>query len=111
MKQLITSINSPAFIFRLQHSLKNQFLVLMIGIAVFFTSCQKEEQQGNLLKQDLSNGLQKEDIQKKPRPFEGQFAISLIESGVTGTGEGSHIGKFSLVAHDNEENFPDITVR
>jgi hypothetical protein len=53
------------------------------------TSCKKEDQ--------------------KCVPFKGDLALSLEENGVSGVGSGSNIGKFTLIAHDDESNFPNIT--
>lgn len=69
---------------------KNKLFTLLACTVFLITSCRKE------------NHIE-------CSPFKGQFAITLVENGVTGVGEGSHIGKFTLIAKDNEENFPEIT--
>lgn len=116
MKPVSAPIASPVLISSFhdsttQRSLfsKKGFLLLISGIVMIISSCQKDEMQTNSQNQDLLNGAQKQNVQKKSVPFDGKFAISPIENGVTGIGEGRHIGRFTLIARDNEENFPVIT--
>lgn len=97
MKQKSTTIDSylanpnQQLIFRKLKFAKYLFFFLLASCAMFMTSCQKENQKNNCV------------------PFKGEFTLSLIENGVSGTGTGSHIGKFTLIAHDDESNFPNIT--
>ena len=45
---------------------------------------------------------------KRAVPFRGRFTLDL-SSGVVGTGVATHIGRFTLVALDDQTNFPAIT--
>lgn len=55
----------------------------------------------------LAGSCQKDHI-KKTVPFKGSFAVS-TEDGIHGTGNAIPIGNFTLVANDDESNFPNIT--
>ena len=84
-------------------------VLLLAGIALFNSSCQKEELQGNLQRQELQVNSQKQDHKNNCVPFKGKFTTSFTETGVVGTGTASNIGKFTLVTQDDDSNFPDIT--
>jgi len=95
MKQVPTTIDrflanpNRDLIFQKMKFAKYLLFSLLAPFAMLMTSCQKEDH--NCV------------------PFKGEFTLSLIENGVTGTGTGSQIGKFTLIAHDDESNFPNIT--
>lgn len=78
---------------------KYTFLLVLTGFAVFSSSFKKEL---------LQNSSQKHSQLKPSVPFRGKITLSLT-NGVAGTGTGSHIGRFTLVAEDNEVGFPVIT--
>lgn len=42
-------------------------------------------------------------------PFKGTFTVIFSSNTITGTGEGTHIGKFSIIAYHNDDNFPYLT--
>jgi hypothetical protein len=42
-------------------------------------------------------------------PLKGKFTITFIEGGIEGVGESSCLGRFTLLANDNEDNFPVLT--
>ncbi len=71
-------------------------VLLLAGIVLFITSCQKEELQTSSQNQDLLNSAQKQSVQKKTVPFKGKFTLAHTETGVLLNGEGSHIGRFTL---------------
>lgn len=50
----------------------------------------------------------KEHPLKRAVPFRGRFTLDL-SNGVVGTGVATHIGRFTLVALDDQANFPNIT--
>ncbi|MEO5997501.1 MAG: hypothetical protein ABIN89_12250 [Chitinophagaceae bacterium] len=81
---------------------KYHFMLLIAGFTMLMSSCQKEELLNSPQKQDLLTSSQTQDLQKKAVPFKGKFtligeSISPIHLQFNGTGEGSHIGKFTLV--------------
>lgn len=81
MKQVSTIMNFSRYRF-----------VLLLGVIAMLAGCQKPN-----------------DHIKKTVPFKGKFTVSIGKDGIHGTGEGSPIGRFTLFAQDNEENFPQIT--
>jgi len=42
-------------------------------------------------------------------PFKGKFTIIFSNNTITGTGEGTHIGRFTIIANHNDENYPYLT--
>ncbi len=94
-----------------------RFLFLLAGFTLLMNSCRKEGFQSNSQEQDmltssqkpdLMNSLQNQNLRKNEVPLKAKFTVDL-RNGVVGTGEGTHIGKFTLVSQDNNENFPYIT--
>ena len=89
MKQVLNAIKSFVQRSPRHHSISNpramskyRFVILLAGFAMLITSCQKE------------------DHRNKCVSFKGKFIISFTETGVDGTGEASHIGRFTFVAND-----------
>ncbi len=88
---------------------------------MIISSCQKEEIQSSSQKQDLLSSSQKEALQsssqkenrisgsqkEKSVPFKGKFTIDPTTH--VATGQGSHIGKFTLVPLVNAGGFPYLT--
>ncbi len=109
MKQVANTKNVSVLSYSVPHSIKPltlfckyRLVLLLAGIAMLFGSCQKEALQTSSQNQDLLSTSQKQDLQKKTVPFKGKFttigeSISPIHLQFTGTGEASHIGKFTLV--------------
>ncbi|MDQ6609265.1 MAG: hypothetical protein M3Y85_05535 [Bacteroidota bacterium] len=98
MKQVSNAINSFVLDSRLHRSIPQRktfskclFILLLAGVAIGGSSFQKE---------NLMNSSQKQDHKNKCVPFKGKFTISFTETGVDGTGEASHIGRFTFVAND-----------
>ena len=114
MKQVSNTIASLGLRSPLHRSISQQtlfskyrFVLLLAGFALFISSCQKDELQGNLQKQetqgnsqmqDLLNSSQKPDHKNKYVPFKGKFTLARTATGVILTGQGSHIGRFTLVS-------------
>ncbi len=69
---------------------KYLLVLLLAGIALFISSCQKQDHNNRCV------------------PFKGKFTFSSTDGG-TGTGTASHIGRFTLVAED-QVSFPNIKV-
>lgn len=113
MKQVFNAIKSFVYSSPFHHSTVGRrpffryvFLLLLAGIGLFISSCQKEELQSPLQKQGLLGNLQKTDLQKKSVPFKGKFTVDPKTD--VATGEATHIGKFTAVSQPNTENFPRI---
>ncbi len=111
MKQVLTSFESLIL------NSKYRFVLLLAGISLLISSCQKEELitssqkeelQTSSQKQDLMNSVQNRDLRKIAVPFKGKFTLSFTETGVLLNGEGSHIGRFTLFA-PNGGNTSTIT--
>jgi hypothetical protein len=77
---------------------KHLFVLLLAVITIVGSSFQKE-----------SRLISSPILLKNQVPFKGKFTLSIGENGVSGTGTGSHIGRFTLVAQDDESGFPYIT--
>ncbi len=97
MKQVSNVIKSFVLSSSRHHSIPQRkafskclFVLLLAGVAIVGSSCQKE------------------DHENKCVPFKGKFTTSSTETGIVGTGTGSHIGRFTLVAED-QVSFPNIT--
>jgi hypothetical protein len=100
MKQVSNAIKSFVLSSPLYHlisqrkaSSKYLFVLFLAGIAIGTSS------------------FQKENLHTKSVPFKGKSTLSFdFANGlVTGTGTGSHIGRFTSVAMDDLSNFPEIT--
>ena len=100
---------------------KFPFVFFLSAITMFITSCQKDELQSNSQKQDLLSSSQKQNVltgsqkqEGKPKcvPFKASFSTidELIGFGIpgnpnvqvdhlTGTGEGTHIGRATIDVH------------
>jgi hypothetical protein len=75
------------------------FLFLLAGVAITSSSFKKET---------LQNNFKKENSTNHTVPFNGRIKMN-VANGIYGTGEASHIGRFTLSAQDDETNFPNIT--
>ncbi|MEO5997502.1 MAG: hypothetical protein ABIN89_12255 [Chitinophagaceae bacterium] len=114
MKQVSKSIKSCVLSSPRFHSIPQQkafsnyhLFSLLAGFLILISSCQKDELQGSLQKQEIQANSQKQDLlnsslkqddKNECVPFKGKFTQSYSATGVIGTGEGSHIGRFTLYA-------------
>lgn len=73
--------------------------VLLLAVLAIFASSFK----GEILADNAQNSL------NKSISFKGKYTFSFGANGVSGTGTGSHIGRFMLLEQNNEEGFPVIT--
>jgi hypothetical protein len=106
MKQVSNVIKSFVLSSSRHHSIpqrkafsKYLFVLLLAGIALFISSCQKDE---------LLNSSQKQDHKNKCVPFKANFTTideltqpatddnPIQKDRITGTGEGTHIGKATI---------------
>lgn len=108
IKSFVLSSSCHHLIPQRQAFSKYLFVLLLAGMALFINGCQKDELQGSLQRQDLLNSSQKQELKNQCVPFKGKLTTSPTATGVTGTGEASHIGRFTLVAYD-QVSFPNIT--
>lgn len=109
MKQVLITIESSQnkslhYFECKQTKFSNYYLFCLVAcFALFITGCQKEGLQSSSQKQDLGSSLQKQGQHKKAVPFKAVFQTIAVNSpdfliaDVTGTGEGSHIGKSTFV--------------
>src|SRR4051794_9994887 len=110
MKQISTTKNSIVLSFPRYHSITLQrvyskYLIIYIAsFAMLVMSCQKEELPNNPQQQSSLSSSQNQTHQKQAVPFKAVFQTTLKNiqaatdvlpelDSVTGTGEGTHIGK------------------
>ncbi|MEO5996195.1 MAG: hypothetical protein ABIQ00_05865 [Chitinophagaceae bacterium] len=117
MKQVSNAIKSFVLSAPLHHSIpqrkafsKYLSLLFLAGITLFISSCQKDEMQGSSQKQNLLTSSQKQKDKTKCVPFKADFVtrgeiitepqpgIPLLNH-ITGTGNGTHIGKATFDAY------------
>ena len=125
MKQILTTMNSTVLSFPCYHSIDQQkvfskyLFALLAGVAFLISSCQKENPDSNSQKQNSLNSFQKQNLlnssqKQKAVPFKGKFEaieepFNETTDRITGTGEGTQVGKSTFVAFANFVNFPFIT--
>ena len=94
---------------------KYRFVILLACFGMHITSCQKEELQGTSQKQDLLTNSEKQNQHKKAVPFKAKFEtldrgqFDSTHEQITGTGEGTHIGKSTFVSFVYFVNFPSVS--
>lgn len=88
-------------------TIKYRFMLLIAGFAMLISSCQKEQLQSSSQKQELLSSSQKQDLKKNCVPFKATFITADVITSldfpiqkdyITGTGEGTHIGKATIEA-------------
>lgn len=107
MKRICTSINALVRHLYVPYLKNNEVKLskyLLVSWLVIFTI--------------INSGFSKEIISRsdikinhvdKTVPFKGMFTVSVNNNTITGTGEGTHIGRFTIIAYHNDENFPFLT--
>jgi hypothetical protein len=102
MKQVLTSINDLRCSSRFNGMKlsKMLFLFCLAAFAVTNSGFKKEIRQSSV---DKASPL------KKAVPFKGYVSVSLGEGGTSGTGVGSHIGRFEYSSVDDFSQFPFVT--
>lgn len=86
---------------------KYRFVLLLAGVVLLLSGCQKEDRMSGSEHQNLLNNAQNQNLKKKALPYKGKFTVDL-KTGVA-TGVGTHIGRFTAVGQRNNENFPHVT--
>lgn len=104
MKRVSNTIK-PVLLSSLRHSIflpklfsKYLFVLILTGISLTNSSFRSENPSGRTF------GHQKLNV-----PFKGEYTFSFGANGVSGSGIGSHIGRFMLAEQNNNEGFPVIT--
>src|SRR4051794_34714896 len=115
MKQVLTTKNlfvphSPLHPSINQKRVFSKYLFILIaGVVMLITSCQKENMDSSSQKQNSLNSFQKQNLlsssqKQQAVPFNAKFvtidegSINDSTERITGTGEGTHIGKSTFVA-------------
>jgi hypothetical protein len=96
MKQTLTNVHTRCSPYVLY--------VLLALVGISNSNCHKGQDSMN---NERSSYLQHHD-EKITVPFKGVFTL-LLGDVITGTGEGTVVGKFEIVAEDDDSNFPFIT--
>lgn len=107
MKRICTSINALVCHLNVPYLKSNEVnlskYLLVLGL-IIFTIINSSFSKENISIRDLKTNHVNTAV-----PFKGTFTITFSNNTITGTGEGTHIGRFTIIAYHNDENFPFLT--